>query len=164
MKKGYSSKENLAYNLDLFEPKVKQPVIKAENKAENKAELKTKPKFISVKSVAAFLILIVTVGFILAGYAKVSELTAQAASLQKQLTQLEAEEQRLNLELGAKTNLKAIDDIAKNQLNMAKIQSYQIEYVGLNRTDKTQILKTSPLSSAIAVISQGISSVKEYLK
>jgi cell division protein FtsB len=34
--------------------------------------------------------LIVTVGCILAGYAKVSELTAQAASLQKQLTQLRA--------------------------------------------------------------------------
>lgn len=162
MKKGYSTKENLAYSLELFEPKIKQPAISTEKKVNTKA--RTKTKLVNIKSVAAFIVLVVTISFILTGYAKVSELTSRAASLQKQLTQLEAEEQRLNLELGAKTNLKAIDDIAKNQLNMSKIQSYQIEYVGLNRTDKTQILKTSPISSAITAISHGISSVKEYLK
>lgn len=160
MKKGYASKENLAYNLELFEPKTRPHIIKPEKKM----RIKTKTSFISMKSVALFIICVVTVGFILTGYAKVSEYSSESASLQKQLSKLEAEERRLTLEMEKKTSLKAIDDIAKKQLNMSQVQSYQIEYVSANKSDKTQILKTSPLSTVIAAVSEGISSVKEYLK
>ena len=159
MSKGYSSKENLAYNFELFEP-----MTKVVAKPKEIVVAKPKPHLLNVKSVAAFLIFIVTISFILTGYAKVSELTAKSAALQKQLTTLESEEKRLNLETEKKTNLKTIDDIAKNQLNMTKVQSYQVEYVGLNKTDKAEILKSSPISNAISAISQGISSIKEYLK
>lgn len=130
---------------------------------------KKRGDFISVAvRVLVVIFLLGLVTLILYNYVKINELTIEQNKLEKTLEQLESEEQRLNIKLESKLDLKNIEKIAKEELGMSKIESSQKEYISIDNADTIRVIKkkedNSVVSNALSEIMTSFSIIMEYLK
>ena len=68
-----------------------------------------------------------------------NELTAEIGSLKSDLAEAESENTRLGLEIERGTNLSDVEEYAKNQLGMSKLDRSQTQYISLDDSDKVVV-------------------------
>lgn len=130
---------------------------------------KKRRDFISIAVRALVVVFLLgLVALILYNYVKINELTIQQNKLERNLEELESEEQQLNIKLESKLDLKNIEKIAKEDLGMSKIESSQKEYISIDNSDTIRVVKkkedNSVVSNTLSEIMTSFSIIMEYLK
>ena len=127
----------VAYDLSRFEDRPRAVVFeKVETKKQNK---KTE---LSVKKILLVGIVIVAITFVMI-YNRVmlTELTDEIAQANKTLNALQGENTLLEMEIAQKMSLDNIEEYATTQLNMGKVEQYQIESISLTQSDEITVMK-----------------------
>lgn len=86
-------------------------------------------------AVALFLVL----GVQIYSQVQVDELDQQLDELNRQISVLESDNTRRNMELNASVSLDKVDEYARNTLGMVKISDYQVNYVRLSEADAVEV-------------------------
>lgn len=127
----------VAYDLSRFEDRPRAVVFeKVQTKKENKkAEL-------SIKKLLLVGVVIVAITFVMI-YNRVmlTELTDEIAQANKTLNALQGENTLLEMEIAQKMSLDNIEEYATTQLNMGKVEQYQIENISLTQNDEITVMK-----------------------
>lgn len=76
---------------------------------------------------------------LLYGRLRVDELTRQVNSVSAKLEEAQGENVRLNMQLDSMISLEKVENFAKNDLGMTKVEGYQIEYIDLTGTDSITV-------------------------
>ncbi|HWP51680.1 MAG TPA: hypothetical protein VN626_08295 [Clostridia bacterium] len=159
------AKTNLAYDFEKLEqhyaapgvPKVKQPpelrVVENRNSGSNTAMLRGGAVFVAV---------LVIVCAILYNNMILTELTSQIEDTEAQFELLKNENRLMQMELEGKTSLRSVQEMAENQLGMAKVESYQVQYIDLGAGDRV-VLARAPQLGLADHIHMAYRSVLEYL-
>lgn len=127
----------VAYDLSRFEDRPRAVVFeKVETKKQSK---KTE---LSVKKILLVGIVIVAITFVMI-YNRVmlTELTDEIAQANKTLNALQGENTLLEMEIAQKMSLDNIEEYATTQLNMGKVEQYQIENISLTQNDEITVMK-----------------------
>lgn len=67
------------------------------------------------------------------------ELTREIDAASAQLAEAQGENVRLNMQLDAMISLEKVENYAKNDLGMTKVEGYQIEYIDLSGADSVSV-------------------------
>lgn len=159
------NKSNTAYDFSRFAPVElpQEPQIEQKKKAsagkKTVKRQKVKPLEV-VKWVFISLFVMMSLGSIMVGNIKITQINDQAAKMEKQLDTAKSEQVSLNSKLEARMSMSKVEDYAVNNLGLVKTQSYQIQYVQLTNQDKVQILGGN--NSIEGFFQNVISSVEEY--
>ena len=70
-----------------------------------------------------------------------TELTDEIAQANKTLNALQGENTLLEMEIAQKMSLDNIEEYATTQLNMGKVEQYQIENISLTQNDEITVMK-----------------------
>lgn len=158
------AKSNLAYDFEALE---RQYASSAVSKVRQPAELKVVEGRSShsgeywFRVVLIFLAILIPICASLCKYKDLTELTSQIEAKEHQYQLLQNENRLMQMELESKTSLRTVRDIAENQLGMAAVESYQIEYIDLSEGDRVVLAKAPQLSLADH-IQKAYYSVLEY--
>ena len=160
----YSTHQSAALDLGRFDRKQETPAIRAlpENpQAKRKAPIKI-PYF---KYTLLFSLVFATLAVIVFSYMRMTELTSQNDRLQYKIEQLKGEEKALQAKKEQLYNLAAVEDYAKNQMGMVKLDKSTIQYVSLHQAENTVIAKQekSAVPSFISGLIRSFNAVVEYL-
>lgn len=159
------AKTNLAYDFEKLEqhysasnaPKVKQPpelrVVENRNAGANVTMF---------RGAAIFVLVLGIVCAILYNNMILTELTTQIEDTEAQLEMLKNESRLMQVEMESKTSLRTIQEIAESQLGMAKVESYQVQYIDLGVGDRV-VLARAPQLDLTGHIQVAYRSVLEYL-
>lgn len=159
------AKTSLAYDFEKLEhhyattgvPKVKQPpelkVVESRNSKSNGSML---------RGAAIFVMILTIVSSILYNNMILTELTSKIEDTEAQYEQLKNENRLMQVQLEGKTSLRTVQDIAENQLGMAKVESYQVQYIDLGAGDRV-VLARAPKLNLTDHIHTAYRSVLEYL-
>lgn len=155
--------QNTAYDLSRYEPKVakRQPRLRVVEKPSPRNGLAPTELF-QAGLVGA--VMVAALCMVLYSNAILTELSDQISTSNEKLSVLTSENQRLSAVLEGKMSLRNIEDIAKNEMGLSKMEPYQVEYV--NRCDGDKIVRTaeSPSESILGKIANRLNSVLEYLR
>lgn len=138
--------KNVAYDFSLFEERPRS--TKNENNVlqlpENNQRIKRVAK-IKYKAVALMLTAIAIgtsiVGSIVYGQVQLNEVTAEINRATNLLNESESLHTQLQVKVESKLSLGLVEEYAKNNLNMEKINPCQIEYITLSTEDKGEVQK-----------------------
>ena len=159
------AKSNLAYDFDKLEqhysaagaPRVKQPpelrVVENRNVGANAVML---------RGAAIFVVVLGIVCAILYNNMILTELTSQIEDAEAQFEVLKNENRLMQVALEGKTSLRAVQETAENELGMAKVESYQVQYIDLGEGDRV-VLARAPQLGLADHIHMAYRSVLEYL-
>ena len=84
-------------------------------------------------------LVITSVGMMVAGRVRITEMDAQITTQQEQLSNLQSEHVRLTSELAAKTSAQSVEDYATGTLGMQKVDPGQIEYITVQAGDEVEV-------------------------
>ncbi len=142
------SRENVAYDLSLFEPKE----VRQEQAAARRAQKPAKPAGAAapaaraavrpltvVKCAAAGAFVMVALLAVMVGNVQLNRLNNQASRLKSQLSNAKSAQVQLNVQLESRASLDNVENYAVNKLGLQKIGSYQIEYVHMLDKDKVEL-------------------------
>ncbi len=93
---------------------------------------------------------------------RVDELTREIDAANAQLSVAQGENVRLNMRLDSMISLERVEDYAKNDLGMTKVEGYQIEYIDLSGADTVTVSGNKSVKSLSAENSG--EKLSEYLK
>lgn len=93
------------------------------------------------KGAATFVLILGVVCAILYNNVQLTELTFQIEQAQSQLESLENDYRMMQVEIESTTSLRTVQEIAENQLGMAKTESYQVEYINLGEGDRVVLAR-----------------------
>ncbi|MDF3005486.1 MAG: hypothetical protein K0S22_1958 [Oscillospiraceae bacterium] len=159
------AKTNLAYDFEKLEqhyaapgtPKVKQPpelrVVENRNAGFNATMF---------RGAAIFVLVLGIVCAILYNNMILTELTSKIENTESQFEMLKNENRLMQVQLEGKTSLRTVQEIAENQLGMAKVESYQVQYIDLGEGDRV-VLARAPKLGLTDHIHMAYRSVLEYL-
>jgi len=159
------AKANLAYDFEKLEQhyaapgslKVKQPpelrVVENRNAGSNTVML---------RGAAIFVVVLCIVCAILYNNMILTELTTQIENTESQFELLKNENRLMQVELEGKTSLRTVQKVAEDQLGMAKVESYQVQYIDLGAGDRV-VLAQAPHLHLADHIHMAYRSVLEYL-
>ncbi len=135
------------------------PEVEVQPKQKTKAKAKVKSKVWNrLLAVAVFAM----VFCIVYRYTIINEMAATNTAMQKQLQEITAANEQAAIYLDKTTDLKKVEEVARNELNMDFPQSYQIVNVTLNHENK--VVKTTPVElSFFDKVKNAISKTLEYL-
>ena len=124
---------NVAYDFELFEkkPPKAQPSL---NLIKNQ-KYKSRDRMAAFKAVSAIAVVVSVICMMLYGRAELTELTKQVGDYNDSYQELSSEYTRLSAELEGKVSLRNVEETAKNELGLSKVQSYQVEYVNMDEGD-----------------------------
>lgn len=123
----------------------------------------SKKKYLSPFTVLASAVCVVLAAFVLNGYISLNELAITNSKMEKELQSLCDQNTVLQLEIERKNSLANIEEIATEQLNMVKLQSYQIHAVNLASDDSVEIAAPSNDSGLFDGIVASFNILLEYL-
>ncbi len=110
---------------------------------EKELEKNRRPKLHPFKMLSFFVALIFTVGtvgMLIYGQVQMTELTEKINTANKSLAESESIYTQLQMKSAAELSLDSVEDYAKNQLGMQKIEKNQVEYIGVSGGDQGQVL------------------------
>lgn len=145
------AKENVAYDLSLFEPRENRAEEQTEAAAVKKQQAVRKPSvrpLAVLKWSAASLLVLLSLTAVMLGNVQINKLNNQANTMRKQMSNAQSEQIRLSVSLESRTSLSNVENYAVNKLGLQKIGQYQIQYVHLADKDKVEV---SPESRNIFV-------------
>lgn len=96
------------------------------------------------RAAALRIVAIATALFLVLGYkiycqVQVDELDQQLTEINQQISVIESDNTRRNMELGASISLDKVDQYARNELGMVKISDYQVNYIKLSEADAVEV-------------------------
>jgi hypothetical protein len=135
-----STRENLAYDLSLFEPREKESF---QRQAKVKIVPNPKSKYVSkltmFKWTAIAAIVVLSVVSVILCNVKLTELNDKVAKEQATYISAKSEQTRLEMLLESRMSLKNVEEYAITKLGLQKVQSYQIQYINLASVDKVEV-------------------------
>jgi len=145
------------YDLSMFEKApVRQPaelrVIKREQVARRDVTLRIVLTFVLALAVSAMIIY---------NYMTLNELTSDINEAQAQYGVLQSEYRRLMVQSESQLSLRKIEEKAQDQMGMAPIESYQVEYIQIEDEEQVALAEASP--GLFDTIKGGFASIVEYL-
>ncbi len=160
-----TSKQNIAYDLSLFEAKPKESKDRKNNvvrlpkdKLEANRRLKIKPLTALCVLLMSFTVVSI-VSIMVYSQVQLTELTDQIDIVSSQLAEKESIYTQLNMKAGSKFSLRAVEDISSSDLHMRKSEPSQIKYIKLSEGDKAEISNNSKCCGIIERISDAISNL-----
>ena len=115
-----------------------------------------------LRGAALFVMVLAIVCAILYNKMILTELTSQIEDAQAQYELLKNDNRLMQVALENKTSLRTIQEIAENELGMAKVESYQVQYIDLGAGDRVVLARASQMGLA-DYIQMAYRSVLEYL-
>lgn len=112
-------------------------VIKKSNSAKRAEKLANQRKVAKILAVAVICFTLLTLSII--GHVKVNELGQELAEINKEISVLDSENTRLNMQLTSNVNLAKVEDFAVNELGMVKVQDYQVNYIASKESDSVEV-------------------------
>jgi len=160
----YSIQQSAALDLGRFDRKEKTPAIRAlpENPRAARREPVKVPYF---KYLLLFGLVFATLAVIVFSYMRMTELTSQNDRLQGQIEKLKGEEKALQAKKEQMYNLASVEEYAKNQMGMVKLDKSTIQYVSLHQAENTVIAQReeSAVPRFISGLIRSFNAVVEYL-
>jgi hypothetical protein len=164
----YLNRSNAAYDFSNFAPvpepddqktkkDQKQPLQKKHRAKKNAVKPGTVVKWAFI----SFFVMM-SVGSIMVGNIKITQLNDQVANAQKALDTAKSNEVSLNAKLEARMSMTKVEDYATNKLGLVKVQSYQIQYVHL--TDKDKVVVSADDPGVTGFFKKVFNSVLEYFE
>ncbi len=164
----YTGKESVAYDLSRFDNRKR---VKEADKLREVEQPKVLPKknIITVPAVLAVLAAAALCFVMIHNYMVMTQMTAENQKLSNQLAEYRDEEVLLRAKQEGIYDLSEIEDYAQNNLGMVKFEKTQIEYIEMEKPDKsegTYITKgaSGDSESLLDTIKSGILSIVEYFR
>lgn len=161
-----SYKSNVAYDFSRFAP-AEMPVAPVEEPKKLKTAVKKKQAkkqqvrpLAVVKWVFVSLFVMASLGSIMVGNIKITQLNDETTKMEKLLDTAKSEQVSLNSKLENRMSISKVEDYALNNLGLVKTQSYQIQYVQLTNQDKVEVLGNS--GGVQGFFQDVINSIEEY--
>lgn len=130
--------DNAAYDYSQFEEQSAQT-----SDIKEVAKKKHHKKNINVlKSLFYVLIGVLLASSLLYCKAMQVELEAEHASLINQISVLKSENTGMQIKLESKLSLSKIEEYAKNELGLEKLDDQKIEYINFSESDKAEVIKS----------------------
>ncbi len=154
---------NAAYDLSRFEEKQKRPAVEV-------LEPKKSPrkrKILGMSPAKAIMMLVVVgvlASVLIYNRVLIIEANEEIRQANNQMTILESEGTRLDMELEGKTSLKNIEDYATQNLGMQKMEKQQVQYVSLSEEEKVVLSKDMVKPNIFQRISGWFQNLMEYLR
>jgi len=158
--------KNAAQDYNRFDSRaqVQEPIITALPENENIR----RPKIDKRPYIAYGLLLLLCFGVfmvILSGYAQVTELTSGNDALKEQISDLQARQKVLEARREQMYTLNYVENYAKNQLGMVKLDKSTITYIELENEEVTDYTTGgSTLPEILSELKNGLSIVLEYIR
>lgn len=102
--------------------------------------------------------------FMIINYVKINEYTIVVSKLKSEISDLADEKKTLSAELDKKNDLELIEDIAKNELGMVKLEEIDKRYVAIDAEDSVEIIKNDNSISAHGIIQNIMSAIASLLE
>lgn len=159
-------KSNVAYDFSRFAPVEIPEVPVEEPKKVNTVVKKKKAKkqqvtpLAVIKFVFVSLFVMASLGSIMVGNIKITQLNDETDKMEKLLDTARSEQVSLNSKLENRMSISKVEDYASNNLGLVKTQAYQIQYVQLTNEDKVEILGNS--GGIQGFFQNVINSIEEY--
>lgn len=141
-------KSSQAYDLSRFEPREERSTPRL-RVVKNKAAAKPNSMF---STFCLVLVLVVLVVFTIYNQVVLTELGAQISTQNAELRALEGEAVQLKSQLDASNSLRTLEEFARTQLGMGKLEQSQIVYINLQEEDCIQITAKAGESSSVEKI------------
>ncbi len=117
---------------------VPQPRLVKKTKAQLRAEQRRSTvKTMKVLAICAMFLSVIA--FQIYSQVQVDELDRELNKINSEISVLESENTRLNMELDSRISLDKVDDYAQNVLGMVKVENYQVSYVDLSSADTVEV-------------------------
>lgn len=146
-----------AYNLETFENR--EPRVRVKSKPVQKR----KPKRINwapVKKAAVAVVFLALLFSVLYSNAQITQLTADIAVKQNELTNLKSEYDYLDTVMQANASVRTVEEYATTQLGLAKIDSNQVVYITLTNESRVEMVNNN--NSVWGYVEQTFLTVMEY--
>ena len=118
--------------------KVRRPRVVRKSQKHLRAEAR-RSRAVAIRVVALAAVLFMVFGFKIYSQVQVDELDSQLDAIQKEISVIESDNTRRNMELNANVSLEKVDQYAKYELGMVKISDYQVNYVKLSEDDAVEV-------------------------
>ena len=156
------SYDNLAYDLNMsaapaYNPAKSQPKIRIKTVPKAKAKVKYNYAVvirIGIITLFAFAVLFRGV--------MINEKTAELSEMKAQLEDIEAKNQKLQVDIEQSLDLNRIEKLASGRLNMRRPEKYQIVYINLDRVDYVEKINEEK-NPAVNATARLFSSIRSYL-
>lgn len=158
-----SNKQNIAYDLSLFEPRDKDLEKRKNNvvampKGKLDKKRKTKPLAAIGALITPFMVLSI-VAIMIYSQVQLTELTDKINAASLDLAEQQSVYTQLSMKAESKFSLRAVEEVSKERLHMRKSEPSQIKYIKLSQGDKAEITQSSKCDGIIENISRTISSL-----
>lgn len=150
------AQNSYAYKEPLYSP---QPEVVTEQPKKQAKKQKSNRKLVTRIAVTAFFLMVFT---IVLRCTIINEMTSQINTLEKELQEITAANEQQMVYLDRSGDLKSVEQIAHDSLNMGIPQSHQVVNVTLNMKDKT-VKPESNTNGFITSAKNFISYCLEYL-
>ncbi|MDR3552934.1 MAG: hypothetical protein P4L75_07400 [Clostridia bacterium] len=157
-----AAKENLAYDLSLFEPREQRPSHRKTLRVLPAPKARHLEAALVLRCVAVSIFILLAAVAVMMSHVQLTELGTQISSAQTRLTTAKSEQVRLDMLVESRMSLQNVEDYAVNRLGMQKIQSYQIQYININNADQVVVSKAGNTPSA--VLDRIIAGIESYFK
>lgn len=153
------AKENLAYDLSLFEPREPRPkkmlrVVKSRAHRVSPA--------VVVKDVMAGAFIVASLFAVMVLNVQLNEANNSLTQAQKRYNTAQSESVRLSVLEESRMSLKTVEDYAVNKLGMQKVQAGQISYINVGGGDKVTVCQ--PDTGVLSVLRRMLVDVEEYFQ
>lgn len=156
-----ANKGNLAYDISVYEPKVKEPVQQKKPKIEVNRNTQAKP--MAVGRLLFFGFMAAALGLaILFGQVESNSLFGEISQLKAEIHTLNADNAALAAEYDSRTSLKSVEEYAKDTLGLQKLDKSQIEYVEFEGNGVIEVVETEK-KNIFVIIKNWLANIGEYL-
>lgn len=123
----------------------------------------TTKKAFPVTTILLAVICTILMLFMIINYVKINEYTIVVSKLKNEISELADEKKTLSAELDKKNDLELIEDIAKNELGMVKLEEIDKRYVAIDAEDSVEVIKNDSSLSAHGIIQNIMSAIASLL-
>ncbi len=141
-------KSNAAYDLSRFEPREVQSTPRL-RVVKNKATVKSGSM---LSTCCLVLVLLVLVVFTIYNQVVLTELGAKISTQNTELRALQGEAVQLKSQLDANNSLRTLEEFARTQLGLGKLDQSQVIYIDLQEEDRIEITAKAEESSSVEKI------------
>lgn len=160
----YYNNSNAAYDFERFAPKeeVEEEKIQTPKLVKKKkvAQKSLVDRAMVVKFIVVGLFAMISIGCIMVGNVKMTQLSDEISSARTELNRVDSEKISLNSKLESRMSLTKVENYATANLGLVKTQPYQLQYVNFTDKDNVQLKDSSNfITKAFADL---INNIKAY--
>ncbi len=131
-----------------------------------KTQKKKKNSFTTFDVLLCVLAVIMMLGLVVSSV-QLSDVSREIRICKEEIEELQSDEKKLEVEMEKKLNLRNIEEVAKNELGLSKIEKSQIHYLSIVSDDKIQLSNNekneSAVGNALSSLVRSFNILLEYL-